>query len=149
MSMKRTLYTAISRGMCTAGMLFSLPLMLLMTLGAAHAQAWKPDKPVEIIATNAPGGGADRVIRIMLNVMQERKDFAVPVSINNKPGGGSAVAYAYLNQHPGDGHYVVLGSKALLTNNISGRGPSYTEMTPVAPSSVSPGGSAPESMDQV
>jgi putative tricarboxylic transport membrane protein len=99
---------------------------------SAHAQAWKPDKPVEIIATNAPGGGADRIIRIMLNVLQERKEFAVPVSINNKPGGGSAVAYAYLNQHPGDGHYVVLGSKALLTNNISGRGPSYTEMTPVA-----------------
>ena len=100
--------------------------------GAAYAQAWKPDKPVEIIATNAPGGGADRIIRIMLNVMQERRDFAVPVSINNKPGGGSAVAYAYLNQHAGDGHYVVLGSKALLTNHISGRGPSYTEMTPVA-----------------
>jgi len=99
---------------------------------AAQAQGWKPDKPVEIIATNAPGGGADRIIRIMLNVMQERKDFGVPVSIVNKPGGGSAVSYAYLNQHPGDGHYVVLGSKALLTNNISGRGPSYTEMTPVA-----------------
>ena len=110
-------------------------LLLLAPLfagGTAHAQAWKPDKPVEIIATNAPGGGSDRIIRIMLNVMQERKDFTVPVSINNKPGGGSAVAYAYLNQHAGDGHYVVLGSKALLTNNISGRGPSYTEMTPVA-----------------
>jgi putative tricarboxylic transport membrane protein len=98
----------------------------------AYAQAWRPDKPVEIVATNAPGGGADRIIRIMLNVMQERKDFTVPVSINNKPGGGSAVAYAYLNQHPGDGHYVVLGSKALLTNNISGRGPSYIDMTPIA-----------------
>ena len=107
-------------------------LVLLMACGVVHAQAWKPDKPVEIIATNAPGGGADRIIRIMLNVMQERRDFTVPVSIVNKPGGGSAVAYAYLNQHAGDGHYVVLGSKALLTNNISGRGPSYTEMTPVA-----------------
>jgi len=106
--------------------------LLIAPGGPAQAQAWKPDKPVEIIATNAPGGGADRIIRIMLNVMQERKDFTVPVSINNKPGGGSAVAYAYLNQHAGDGHYVVLGSKALLTNNISGRGPSYTEMTPVA-----------------
>jgi putative tricarboxylic transport membrane protein len=103
-----------------------------VVISTAHAQAWKPDKPVEIIATNAPGGGADRIIRIMLNVMQERRDFAVPVSIVNKPGGGGAVSYAYLNQHAGDGHYVVLGGKALLTNNISGRGPSYTEMTPVA-----------------
>lgn len=108
---------------------------IVAVLGAcmtAQAQSWKPDKPVEIIATNAPGGGADRIIRIMLNVMQERRDFTVQVSINNKPGGGSAVALAYLNQHPGDGHYVVLASKALLTNNISGRGPSYTEFTPIA-----------------
>lgn len=104
----------------------------LITGAAAHAQAWKPDKPVEIIATNAPGGGSDRIIRIMLNVMQERKEFAVPVSISNKPGGGSAVAFAYLNQHPGDGHYLVLGSRALITNGVTGRGPSYTDMTPVA-----------------
>lgn len=125
---------AVARGIPASGrLLFLAPLMAaLFAHSPVYAQAWKPDKPVEIIATNAPGGGADRIIRIMLNVMQERKDFTVPVSINNKPGGGSAVAYAYLNQHAGDGHYVVLGSKALLTNNISGRGPSYTEMTPVA-----------------
>lgn len=99
----------------------------------AQAQAWKPDKAVEIIATNAPGGGADRVIRIMLNVLQERKDlFPVPLSINNKPGGGSAVAFAYLNNFAGDGHRLVMASKALITNNVSGRGPHYSEMTPVA-----------------
>ncbi len=113
-----------------------LAALIAIVTNAAHlpvqAQTWKPDKPVEIIATNAPGGGSDRIIRIMLNVMQERRDFAVPVSITNKPGGGGAVAYAYLNQHPGDGHYVVLGGKALLTNNISGRGPGYAELTPVA-----------------
>ena len=120
---------AAGRGVMAGGV---LAFAVAAFSGAAHAQGWKPDKPVEIIATNAPGGGADRIIRIMLNVMQERKDFSVPVSIVNKPGGGSAVSYAYLNQHPGDGHYVVLGSKAILTNNISGRGPSYTEMTPVA-----------------
>ena len=100
--------------------------------GHARAQAWKPEKAVEIIATNAPGGGSDRIIRIMLNVLQERKDFGVPMSINNKPGGGSAVAFAYLNQFAGDGHRLVLASKAMITNNISGRGPHYSEMTPVA-----------------
>lgn len=99
----------------------------------AQAQAWKPDKAVEIIATNAPGGGSDRIIRIMLNVLQERKDlFPVPMAINNKPGGGSAVAFAYLNNFAGDGHRLVMASKAMITNNISGRGPHYSEMTPVA-----------------
>ena len=78
------------------------------------------------------GGGSDRIIRIMAKVMQQRKDMTVPISIVNKPGGGGSVAYAYLNQHPNDGHFVVLGSKAILTNNIAGRGPSYGEFTPVA-----------------
>lgn len=99
---------------------------------AVAAQGWKPDKAVEIVATNAPGGGADRIIRIMVNVMQERKDFGVPISIVNKPGAGGALAYTYVNQRPADGHYVVLGAKSLLSNNLIGKGPSYTELTPVA-----------------
>src|SRR5687767_3688913 len=31
----------------------------------ALAQEWKPDRPVEIVATNAPGGGSDRIGRII------------------------------------------------------------------------------------
>ncbi|MGQ0522455.1 MAG: tripartite tricarboxylate transporter substrate binding protein [Betaproteobacteria bacterium] len=97
----------------------------------AAAQAWKPDKAIEIIAVNAPGGGSDRIARIMAKVLQEGRLLEAPVNVVNKPGGGS-VAYAYLNQHPGDGHYVVLASKAIITNNLVGRGPSHTEFTPVA-----------------
>jgi putative tricarboxylic transport membrane protein len=101
--------------------------------GSLHAQpAWKPDKAVELIAMNAPGGGSDRVLRIMASIMQERRHLDVPVNVVNKPGGGGAVAFSYLNQHAGDAHYVILASKSLLTNHIAGRGPSYTEFTPVA-----------------
>jgi putative tricarboxylic transport membrane protein len=96
------------------------------------AQAWKPDKAIEIIAVNAPGGGSDRIARIMAKVLQESRLLEASVNVVNKPGGGGSVAYAYLNQHPGDGHYVVLASKAIITNNLVGRGPSYTEFTPVA-----------------
>ncbi len=111
-----------------------LALTAALAVHAAHAAepSWKPEKAVELIATNAPGGGADRILRIMAKVMQQRRDITVPVTVVNKPGGGGSVSYAYLNQHPGDGHYVVLGSKAILTNNIVGRGPSFTELTPVA-----------------
>jgi putative tricarboxylic transport membrane protein len=105
---------------------------LALQVAAAAEPGWKPDKTIEIIATNAPGGGSDRIIRIMTKVMQQRRDLTVPIAIINKPGGGGSVSYAYLNQHPGDGHYLVLGSKAILTNNIAGRGPSFTELTPVA-----------------
>ena len=35
----------------------------------AAAQEWKPDKPVEIVATNAPGGGSDRIGRILIKII--------------------------------------------------------------------------------
>lgn len=111
----------------------ALALTAALALPCAHAAvAWKPEKAVELIATNAPGGGSDRILRIMVNVLQERRQNDAAFNVVNKPGGGGSIAYNYLNLHPGDGHYVVLGSKAILTNNIVGRGPSYTEFTPVA-----------------
>jgi putative tricarboxylic transport membrane protein len=109
-----------------------IALAVALAAGSAHAQsAWKPDRPVELIATNAPGGGSDRILRLMIKVLQERRFVPTPVSVVNRPGGGTSVAYNYLNQHPGNGHYLVLGSRSFLTNHIAGHGPSYTEFTPV------------------
>jgi putative tricarboxylic transport membrane protein len=101
----------------------------LAVAGTACAQDWKPDKPIELIATNAPGGGSDRILRIMVKILGGH--IPTPANVVNRPGGGGSVAYNYVNQVPGDGHHLVLGSRALLTNNISGHGPSYTTLTPV------------------
>ncbi len=111
------------------GALAAVPFVL--TTGNVLAQEWKPDKPVEIIATNAPGGGSDRIGRILIKILQEKRYVATPVNLVNRPGGGSSVAYNYANQFPGNGHYLVMGSRSLITNNIAGHGPSYTELTPV------------------
>ena len=97
--------------------------------GAPSAQEWKPDKPIELVATNAPGGGSDRILRLMVKILGSY--VPVPANVVNKPGGGSAISYNYVNQFPGDGHRLVLGSRSLLTNNIAGPGPSYTTLTPV------------------
>ena len=109
-------------------------IALAAVLGAGGTQAqsaWKPERPVELIATNAPGGGSDRILRIMIKILQESRYVPTPVAVVNKPGGGGSVAYNYLNQHAGNGHYLVMGSRSLLTNHIAGHGPSYTELTPV------------------
>ena len=109
-----------------------IALTAALAAGGAQAQsAWKPERPVELIATNAPGGGSDRILRIMIKILQESRYVPTPVAVVNKPGGGGSVAYNYLNQHAGNGHYLVMGSRSLLTNHIAGHGPSYTELTPV------------------
>jgi putative tricarboxylic transport membrane protein len=110
----------------------SCAAMLTLTTAAVFAAdpAWKPVKPIELVAINASGGGSDRILRLMVKVFQEQRAMEVPVNVINKPGGGGAVAYNYIAQQS-DGHSLVLANKSMLTNNLVGRGPSYTEFTPV------------------
>jgi putative tricarboxylic transport membrane protein len=105
----------------------------LAATGAVSAaeSEWKPTKPVEIVATNAPGGGSDRIGRMMIKIMQEKKLMPTQVNLVNKPGGGSSVAYNYINQYPGNGHFVVMGSRSFITNHLAGHGPSPNDFTPV------------------
>ena len=98
----------------------------------AHAADWKPEKTIELVVNTLPGNGPDRTARVMQVILQDKKQLDVPVTISNKVGGGGAVAYTYLNARPADGHTLSIASKALLTNHIAGRGPSYSEFTPVA-----------------
>lgn len=99
---------------------------------AAAAQPWKPDRNVELIVPGGAGGGQDRTARIMQKIMQ---DGLVPatVTVVNRPGGGSNLAYVHLNQFTGDGHYLASATATLLTNHILGRSPlNYTHFTPVS-----------------
>jgi putative tricarboxylic transport membrane protein len=99
----------------------------------AWAQAWKPEKPVEIVIGTSPGGPQDRTGRLLQKILQDQKLVPTPVNVVNKPGGGGAIGLSYLNQHPGDGHYLMVNSITLLTNQITGRTPlSYTDFTPIA-----------------
>lgn len=106
--------------------------VLLGCSAVPHAADWKPERAVEIVVNTPPGNGPDRTARVMQGILQDKKNIDVPVTVSNRLGGGGAVAYAYLNTRPGDGHTLMIASKALLSNHIAGRGPSYTEFTPIA-----------------
>ncbi len=57
----------------------------------------------------------------------------VAVTVVNKPGGGGAVGWTYLNQHAGEGNIIYVGNPTLLTNHVVGRSPiNYTHITPLA-----------------
>jgi putative tricarboxylic transport membrane protein len=54
------------------------------------------------------------------------------VVINYRPGGGGSLAYVYLAQHPGDGHYITVMTTGLLTNQITGVSQTgYQDLTPL------------------
>jgi putative tricarboxylic transport membrane protein len=106
---------------------------LLLTPATGLAQAWKPEKPVEIVVGTSPGGPQDRTARLIQRILQEQKLAPTPVNIVNKAGGGGVIGLTYVSQHPGDGHYLMLNSITLFTNHITGRSAlAYTDFTPIA-----------------
>ena len=99
----------------------------------AQADAWKPTRNVEIIVGVGPGGGVDRTARRVQKIIQDQRLLDVPATVINKPGGGTTIAQAYLNQHAGDAHYFEISATSLLTNYILGRSSqSYNDFTPIA-----------------
>ena len=112
----------------------ALAVSAAFAVGSAHAASggWKPDRQVEIIVNTAPGASPDRTARTMERIFRDRKFVEVPVTVANRVGGGGAVAYTYLNQKPGDAHFLAIASKAILTNHLMGRGPFYGDFTPIS-----------------
>jgi len=106
---------------------------LLCAAAAAHAQpAWRPEKSVEIIIGTSPGGPQDRLGRTLQKVLQESRLVEVPVSVENKPGGGGAVALAALAQRTG-GSTLMINAPTMLNNQITGKSPlPYTDFTALA-----------------
>ena len=110
-----------------------LALSFALLAGNALAQVpWKPEKPVEIIVTCQPGCGPDVAARNIQKIWQDHRIVTVPATIVHKAGGGGSVAYAYLQQRPGDAHSIVLSGAGAVVNTIMGRGVGHKEITPLA-----------------
>ena len=109
---------------------FSL-FVALAVAGAVQAQAWKPNKTVELVVGSAPGGSPDILARVVQNIFQSNG--LVPNStVINKPGAANTIGWAYLNQHAGDAHYIATISPALIGNRLMGTSPlTYTHFTPL------------------
>jgi putative tricarboxylic transport membrane protein len=108
--------------------------ILMMTLSTAGwAQAWSPQKNVEIVVGSAPGGSNDKTARQVEKILNDKKLVNSSLTVVNKPGGGSTIAFNYVNQHAGDAHYLMVGTTALLSNHIVGSSKlGHIDFTPIA-----------------
>jgi putative tricarboxylic transport membrane protein len=108
-------------------------LALLSTAAAAQTGPWKPVRNVEIVVGVGPGGGIDRTARFIQKLVQDQRLVEVPVTVSNKPGGGSTIAHAYISQKAGDAHFLEISATSILTNHITGKTAfSHKDFTPVA-----------------
>lgn len=108
-------------------------LLGLLTCAQAMAQAWLPTKNIEIIHGSAPGGSNDKRAREIEKALSETKLIPTSMTVISKAGGGGGISMAYTNQHPGDGHYLLLGGSTMISNHIIGASKmNYTDFTPIA-----------------
>ena len=106
---------------------------VLVPCAPARAADWKPAKRIEVIVPNAPGGGNDRLVRLVLKIAQEQKLVEPVVNVVHKPGAGVVMGLTYLNQFAGDGHHIAIVSATFLGDYVSGRSAiSPTDITPIA-----------------
>lgn len=110
-----------------------LVMLLTAVSTAGWTQSWSPQKNVEIVVGSAPGGSNDKTARQVEKILTEKKLVNSSLTVVNKPGGGSTIAFNYVNQHAGDAHYLMIGTTALLSNHIVGTSKlSYNDFTPIA-----------------
>src|SRR5688572_29783910 len=83
-----------------------------VSAACAAQSAWSPQKNVEIVVGSAPGGSNDKTGRQVERILVEKKLVNVSLAVVNKPGGGSNIAFTYVSQHAGDGHYLLVGTTA-------------------------------------
>lgn len=101
----------------TAGVVLT-SVVVALCASTLEAADWRPDRSVEIVVPTTPGGAADQTARYIQRLLQG--PVGTDVTVVNKGGAGGAIAYAYLNQKQGNGHYLSLSTLNLVTNPITG-----------------------------
>lgn len=95
-------------------MRFALALVLAVSTGLAHAQAW-PTKPLRLVVPFAPGGSSSIVARSFAAEME--KGLGQSIVVENKGGGGGNIAMQEVARADPDGYTLIIGHVGSLAMN--------------------------------
>ena len=84
----------------TKTLLAAMSALMLVFANHAVAEDW-PQKPIRIIVSFGPGGGADIIGRILAESMQVK--LGKPVVVENKPGAGGVIGNEAVANADSDG----------------------------------------------
>lgn len=77
-----------------------------------------PTRPIELVVLFPAGSSADVAARSLADMMG--KQLGQKIVVANKPGGGGAIGYKYVQHQKADGHTLVLNSNSISTVHHSG-----------------------------
>jgi putative tricarboxylic transport membrane protein len=112
-------------------------LGLLLALAApvlpAGAQ-WQPTEPIQFIVMAGEGGGADRAVRFLVELIAKRNLAPVPFEVINEPGRSGGDALANLQKRVGDNHAILFTLNSFYTTplDVPELGVDVTKFAPLA-----------------
>ena len=92
--------------------LTGLALAALPAAGSAQ-EAW-PSRPITLVVTYPPGGGADLMARLVAPKMSEA--LGQPVVVENKPGAAGQIGAAFVAKAKPDGYTVMIDAASFVIN---------------------------------
>ena len=82
--------------------------VLVLGVNTVYGQEKYPQRAIELVVPWAAGGSSDAAGRIISNELS--KDLKIPVTVLNKPGGGSVIGATHVHNAAKDGYTLLLGS---------------------------------------
>ena len=104
--------------------------MIAAWTSAVHAQGF-PDRLIRIIVPFTPGGSNDIVARELASGFQER--FKQNAVVENRAGGGGAIAYAGVAKSPPDGYTLLIAPVSFTITPHLTRTPTFDPLNDYAP----------------
>ncbi len=100
----------------------------------AYGEDWTPRKPIEFVIMAGPGGGADKMARLMQTIVEKHDLSPRPLIPVNKAGGSGAEALVYLKEKTGDDYVIMVTLNSFYTTPIRqpALGIDITTFTPIA-----------------
>ncbi|MCH1626828.1 tripartite tricarboxylate transporter substrate binding protein [Ferdinandcohnia quinoae] len=118
-----------------------LSVLLLLFVAACSSDSsskntdgpWEPKKAIEIVAPAGAGGGWDTTARMTAKIFEEEKIIEQSIGVVNKPGGGGAVAWAYIHGKKDSPYNLFVTSPPMLLVPLNGQSEyDFEDFTPIA-----------------
>ena len=108
-------------------------LLLAALPWATHAQ-WQPGKPMRIIVPFPPGGGTDKLARMM--AIRFTSTLGQPVVVDNRGGAGGVVGTEFVAKAPPDGHTLLVTTSAFVMGAAMRTRLPYDSIKDIAPVTI-------------